>query len=115
MMVGGVFDRGDICYLDLNPTKGREQQGHRPVLVITRKNFNKFGMALVCPITQGGNFARSAGFGVSLSGTGTDTQGLILCHQPRMVDLSQRQASFIEQAPDYIVDDVIARLQTLLD
>lgn len=32
--------RGDIYWADLEPTRGREQAGHRPVLVISHEVFN---------------------------------------------------------------------------
>ena len=70
---------------------------------------------MVCPITQGGNFARHAGFAVSLSGAGTRTTGVALCNQTRVLDLQARHARFIEKAPAFIVDEVLARLATLMD
>jgi mRNA interferase MazF len=33
--------RGDIRWADLNPTVGREQAGHRPVLVLSHDVFNE--------------------------------------------------------------------------
>jgi mRNA interferase ChpB len=109
------MDRGDIYHVDLNPTKGREQQGARYVLIVSPREFNRGGTSLVCPITQGGDHARNRGFAVSLSGAGTNAQGVALCNQPRILDIAARGGRFIEKAPDYIVDDVIAKLQTLLD
>jgi mRNA interferase MazF len=32
--------RGDIRWADLNPVRGREQAGHRPVLVVSHNVFN---------------------------------------------------------------------------
>jgi mRNA interferase MazF len=32
--------RGDIVWADLNPVRGREQAGHRPVVVISEDVFN---------------------------------------------------------------------------
>ena len=75
------MERGDVFHVDLNPIQGREQSGARYVLIVSTKAFNVLGTPLVCPITQGGNFARHAGFAVSLSGTGTMTQGVVLCNQ----------------------------------
>jgi mRNA-degrading endonuclease toxin of MazEF toxin-antitoxin module len=109
------MDRGDIYHVDLNPTKGREQQGARYVLIVSPREFNRGGTSLVCPITQGGDPARNRGFAVTLSGAGTKVQGVILCNQPRILDIAARGGRFIEKAPDFIVDDVIAKLQTLLD
>lgn len=33
--------RGDIVWADLEPIRGREQAGHRPVLVLSRELFNQ--------------------------------------------------------------------------
>lgn len=71
------FNRADIVRLNLNPTAGREQQGDfRPALILTPAAYNASGLAVIAPITQGGDFARYAGFAVPLSGSGTETQGL---------------------------------------
>src|SRR5271155_5803428 len=109
------MDRGDIYHVALNPSKGRERQGARYVLIVSPRDFNRGGTSLVCPITQGGGHARNRGFAVSLSGAGTDAQGVVLCNQPRILDIAARGGRFVERAPDFIVDDVIAKLQTLLD
>lgn len=109
------MDRGDIYHVDLNPIQGREQTGARYVLVITRKIFNRLGTPLVCPITQGGDVARNAGFAVSLSGAGTRVQGVVLCNQPRVLDLKQRGGRFSGRVPDFIMLEVLAKLATLLD
>ena len=60
-------------------------------------------------------FARHAGFAVSLSGAGTRTTGVVLCNQARVLDLQARHARFIEKVPAFIVDEVLARLTTLMD
>ena len=56
--------------VNLDPTEGNEQQGMHPALVLSTSMFNALGVVLVAPITQGGNFARHAGFAASLSGSG---------------------------------------------
>jgi mRNA interferase ChpB len=111
----GIPDRGDLLHIDLDPAKGREQRGQRFVLVLSPAAFNRFGLALVCPVTQGGEFAREHGFAVSLSGAGTRTQGVVLCHQARTLDYKERNASLVEALQEEIVDDVLARVRTLLD
>lgn len=114
-MKRGIPDRGDILHLDLDPTLGREQQGQRFALVLTVAEFNRFGLALVAPITQGGQFARENGFTVSMTGGGGKTQGVVLCNQIRMLDFKQRGGKVIEAAPEMIVEDALARVRTLLD
>ena len=59
------MDRGDIFHVNLDPIVGREQAGARYVLIVSTKAFNILGTPLICPITQGGNFARHAGFAAS--------------------------------------------------
>ncbi|WP_375680076.1 MULTISPECIES: type II toxin-antitoxin system PemK/MazF family toxin [unclassified Bartonella] len=47
----------------------------RPVLIVSPETFNRLTKTLiVLPITSGGNFARIAGFAVSLVGTGLHKQ-----------------------------------------
>ncbi len=110
-----ALDRGGIFHVNLDPIQGREQAGARYVPIVSSKSFNVLGTPLVCPITQGGNFARHAGFAVSLNGAGTMTQGLVLCNQARVLDLQARKARFIEKVPDFITDDALATLSTLID
>ena len=85
------MNRGDIVHVNLDPIEGREQAGSRYVLVVSTKSFNVLGTPLICPITQGGNFARDAGFAVSLNGACTRTQAVVLCNQPRVLDLQGGQ------------------------
>ena len=43
----------DICFADLNPTKGREQSGVRPVVVIANNTMNdNLDICIVCPLTS---------------------------------------------------------------
>lgn len=110
-----VFNRGDIVRACLNPTAGDEMQGDmRPCLVLSPKAFNKLGLALIAPITQGGNFARFQGFSVTLMGAGTETQGVILVNGVRSVDLKARKAKRVEAVPSEIVDEALAILGAIL-
>ena len=94
-----------------DPTSGHEQQGTRPALVVSPFPFNQLTITpVVLPITSAGNFARTAGFTVSLTGAGTKTSGVIRCDQPRAMDLASRKARKLESVPPSIMDDVLARL-----
>ena len=56
--------RGDIVWADLNPTKGREQAGRRPVLVLSQDVFNEHsGTVIVVALTSR---PQSAGFPLTL-------------------------------------------------
>ena len=44
--------QGDIIFINFNPTKGHEQKGQRPAIVVSTNIFNTYtNMAMVCPIT----------------------------------------------------------------
>ena len=105
------MERGDIYLVSLDPTSGHEQQGTRPVLVVSATAFNRLTRTpIVLPITTGGNFARAAGFAVSLQEAGTKTTGVIRCDQPRAIDLGARNARRLESVPALVMDEVLARL-----
>ena len=109
------MERGDIYLVDLEPTRGREQRGRRPVLVVSREAFNAVSPPLVCPITSGGTADRYAGFAVSLATTGLKTTGVVLCNQIRALDITGRNGRRVERAPADVVDEVIAVLQDLIE
>ncbi len=110
-----IPSRGEIWLVNLNPTAGREQQGLRPVLVVSEKEFNRLGLCVVCPITQGGQQSRFAGFAVTLMGSGTETQGVVMCNQPRTMDLAARAGRIIEDVGNEVLDEVRARLQAIFE
>ena len=107
--------RGDIWLVSLDPTQGQEQQGLRPVLVVSDKSFNRLGLCVVCPITQGGLPSRFAGFAVPLMGTGCQTQGVVMCNQPRTIDIAARSSRFIEPASGDLIAEVLARLAPIFE
>lgn len=106
--------RGDIYLVTLDPTEGREQQGHRPVLVISPQEFNEATkLPVVLPITNGGEFARRIGFAVAISGI--KTTGVIRCDQPRVLDLHERNGRKIDTLPPEILDEVLAKLAPIFE
>ncbi len=108
------MERGDIYLVSLDPAAGHEQRGRRPVLVVTPGAFNQLTrVPVVLPITSGGNFARTAGFAVSLDGAGTRTTGAVRCDQPRALDLRARSGKKLERVPDELMDEVLAKLEPL--
>jgi mRNA-degrading endonuclease toxin of MazEF toxin-antitoxin module len=103
--------RGEIYLVSLDPTAGHEQQGTRPVLIVSPDRFNTVtGVPIVVPITSGGAFARSRGFAVSLAGAGTHTTGIVRCDQPRSLDLAARNGRQLETVPAALMDEVLAKL-----
>ena len=47
------MNQKDIYYANLNPTKGSEQRGIRPVVIISGNAMNdNIGVCIVCPLTS---------------------------------------------------------------
>lgn len=85
------------------------------MLIVSPAPFNRLTKTpVVVPITQGGDFARTAGFAVSLTEAGTRTTGVIRCDQPRAIDIRSRNGRKVEHVPPAILDNVLAKLITIL-
>lgn len=108
------MNRGDVYMVDLEPTAGHEQRGHRPVVVVSTERFNRLtSCPIILPVTNGGEFARRAGFTVTL--TGTQTTGLVRCDQPRTLDLTARNGRKVESLPATVMDEVLAKVAVIFE
>ena len=87
-------NQGDIIALDFSPTKGHEQQGRRPALVVSNNTYNKHGhgIVIVCPIT---NTDRRIKTQIKLDDR-TTTTGVIMTDQIKALDLNKRNPDYIE-------------------
>jgi mRNA interferase ChpB len=108
--------RGEIWLVGLDPAQGHEQKGRRPVLIASPEAFNRITrVPVVVPITSGGNFARTAGFAVTLDSAGTSTRGVVRCDQPRALDLGARGGKKLENVPEEIMNEVLAKLTPIFE
>ena len=106
--------RGDIYMVSLDPTMGHEQQGQRPVVIVSPTAFNEATkVPVVLPITSGGEFVRRIGFAVPLSGM--KTTGVVRCDQPRVLDIAARGGRRVDALPAEILEEVLARVGTLFE
>jgi len=106
--------RGEIYLVSLDPRQGREQQGQRPVLVVSPTAFNEATkLPVVLPITSGGEFARRLGFAVPIKGI--RTAGVIRCDQPCVLCLAARGGRKVDDLPPEILDEVLAKVATLFE
>ena len=102
--------------VSLDPAPGQAEKGRRPVLIVSPEAFNRVTkLPVTLPITSGGDFARTAGFAVRLTGAGTKTMGIIRCDQPRALDLAARAGKKLESIPDAIMNEVLARLAPIFE
>ena len=93
----------DIIYLDFNHTKGHEQQGVRPALVLSNYSFNKFTkIALVCPITSN---MKEFPLHIKISES-NNIKGVVMCEQIKAIDFVARNATFKEKLCDETYEQV---------
>lgn len=110
-VVGFIPKKGHIVWLNFDPQAGHEQAGRRPALVISGINYNKVtGLAMICPITS-----KAKGYPFEVVLSETKTIGVILSNQIKSLDWKARNAEFIESCPGLIVDDVLAKIQAILE
>jgi mRNA interferase MazF len=103
--------QGDIIWVDFDPTKGREQAGHRPAVVISQTAYNqKRDLAIICPITSN---VKPLRFHVLLDSR-TQTQGDVICEQVRVIDLLARKCEVVEQIPRDLLEKVLQAVSVII-
>lgn len=101
--LGDCPEAGDVVWLDLDPTKGREQRGRRPALVVSPRVYNeRSGLCIACPVTDQ---AKGYPFEVAFP-AGHKVTGVVLSDQLRSVSWGERNAELIAKAPADVLDEV---------
>lgn len=91
-----VPKKGDIVWIDFDPSAGKEIQKRRPGLVVSRYEFNRKTLfAAICPITS---TIRNLPTRYSLPND-LDTTGQILISQLKSLDFKERKLKKIESLP----------------
>ncbi|MDP3778847.1 MAG: endoribonuclease MazF [bacterium] len=102
--------RGDIVWINFNPTRGHEQAHKRPAIVLSPQRYNKKGgMMLACPITSK---IKHYPFEVALEVEKQNS--VILADHIRNMDWHTRKITFIQRAPSQIVNAVQRKILRLL-
>ena len=86
--------RGEVYWADLIPRSGAEQQGRRPVVVISHNAFNEsqsWRSVIVIPLSTSAAQARRGPSSVSLpqGAGGLPRPSVALCHQVTTLDRSK--------------------------
>ena len=84
-----MIKRGEIYFVNLNPVKGREQSGQRPVLVLSIDSINKLPLVVTVVVgTKGANIPRDFPTNVRISAkeSGLPMETVFLCFQIRSID-----------------------------
>jgi mRNA interferase MazF len=107
--------RGEIWLADLNPTRGREQAGRRPALVVSVDLFNSgpADLIVVLPVTS---TIRDIPLHVNIEkgDGGVKNKSAVLCEAIRSVS-KDRLVSRWGTVSKNVIDEVEDRLRILLD
>ena len=108
--------RGEIWNADLDPTRGREQAGRRPVLVVSTNRFNEgpADLVVVLPITSKD---KGIGWHVKIpsgGSTGLRVSSFAMVEAIRCIS-RERLAKRLGEAPTEVLDEVDTRLRILLE
>lgn len=104
--------QGDIVYLDFNPTKGYEQSGFRPAVIISNNVFNEnTKMVVVCPISSNNKEFPTH---YHLEDT-IKIEGSVLCEHIRSIDYEIRNIKFVEKLSDNDFISIITLLTACIE
>jgi mRNA interferase MazF len=95
--------RGDIFWADLNPTRGREQSGMRPVVIISQDVFNeRSGTVIAMALTSQ---PQRAGFPLTLELTNIDLpkQSWVKIGQIRTLSTERLEQKIGQVTPEVLV------------
>ena len=110
-----MASRGEVWLVDLNPTRGREQAGTRPALVVSADEFNHgpAGLVIIVPMTT---TERGIPLHVSVDPPegGVNRRSFIKCEDVRSISEQRLVRRFGVVSPDTL-SLVADRLRIVLD
>jgi mRNA-degrading endonuclease toxin of MazEF toxin-antitoxin module len=111
-----ALSEGDIIEIDAPEARGHEQQGRRPVLIVSVNVLqSSLGLAIVCAITTHGGRAKGVANPLEVPiPPGLAVKGVVLPHQLRTIDVRSRNAQKLCALPRTTLQATRARLKTLL-
>ena len=113
-----MIRRGQIHFVDLRPTQGREQTGRRPVLVVSSDAINRQPLVVTVVVgTDARNVPQDYPTNVRLPAreTGLPKDTVFLCFQLRSLDPARFAASPAGSVPPARMQEVDTALRRVLD
>ncbi|ECD2061389.1 type II toxin-antitoxin system PemK/MazF family toxin [Salmonella enterica subsp. enterica serovar Mikawasima] len=105
-----VPKRGDICWIEFEPAKGKEIGKYRPALILSHETYNRLtGLVICCPISTS---VRGAPTEVPV--TNLDSPSVVATTLIHTMDWKQRKTKLITQAEPGVYDDVLRRIIPLV-
>jgi len=105
-----IPERGDIVWLNFNPSSGHEQQGKRPAFVVSPEKYNeKTGLGLFCPVTSK---IKDYPFEVKINNK--KIKGVVLADQIKNLDWKTRNIEFIIKEPPEKIEEIVNKISALI-
>lgn len=110
-----IIRRGEVWLADLEPTRGREQTGDRPVLIVSADRFNqgRSGLVIAVPFTT-----RRRGLPIHVEVRPPDggLRGIsfAMCEQVRSLAVDRLGAQPFGEVPEAVLDSIQSRLRLVL-
>lgn len=101
-----TLERGEIWLADLNPTKGSEQGGIRPVIIFQNEVISQFSTTIITiPLTT--NLRRASlptCLFIPASEGGLERDSVALCHQLRAIAQTRLQRKLGKLSPEIMTN-----------
>jgi mRNA interferase MazF len=105
----------DICFADLNPTRGSEQGGQRPVVIISGDTMNdNLGICIVCPLSTKIKRYPGTVFIPKIAGNGLTENSEVISFQVRAI-AKERLNPAIGQITQTELEKIIGSLNGLFE
>ena len=105
-----IPNRGDIIWLDFEPTKGKEIGKYRPAIILSYKAYNKAtGLVICCPIStsiRGGN--------LEVNITNLEKESVVAAGIIQTMSWQDRKAKFITKTKKEVINEIFIRLLPLI-
>ncbi len=105
-----ILERADIIWIDFSPTKGHEQSGLRPAVVLSTNEYHSLtGLVLVCPVTS-----KHKDYFFEVAITGLEKQSFALSDQLRTFDIKERVIKKTGKISESEINEILAKISILL-
>ena len=104
-----ILDRSDIVWIDFSPTKGHEQSGLRPAVVLSTADYHSLtGLVLVCPVTS-----KHKDYFFEVAITGLEKKSFALSDQLRTFDINERVIKKTGKVSEVQINEILGRASVL--
>ncbi len=105
-----TIERGDVIWINFPPTKGHEQSGLRPAVVISPVEYNSFsGLVLACPMTT-----KHKDYFFEVAIEGPKGKSFVLVDQIRSIDIKERIKKKDGKLKESEINEILAKVSVLL-